>query len=308
MIYTVTVNPSIDYIVKVEDLKLGDLNRMKADYKLPGGKGINVSRVLKQLQVENTATGFLGGFTGDFINNQLLKEGIHTHFTAIEDDTRINIKLKHGEETEINGLGPAITEAEKAKFFEWLQVIQAEDIIILSGSVPPALGNHFYEEVITRCNEKNAEFMIDTTGQELLAALEHQPILVKPNHHELAELFETTFTKNEEIIPYGQKLLALGAKHVIVSMAGDGALLFVDDQVYFAEALKGKLENSVGAGDSMVAGFLGEFDRHHDAVEAFKVGVATGGATAFSTDLAKASLIQKLLPQVKISKLTTEGN
>lgn len=304
MIYTVTVNPSIDYIVRVENLKLGSLNRMKEDYKLPGGKGINVSRILNQLKVENVATGFLGGFTGSFIDKQLSSEGIQTKFTTIADDTRINIKLKGKEETEINGLGPKITNTEKNRFLDFLQTIRAKDIVILSGSVPSSLGQQFYDQVITLCKKRSADFMIDTAGKELLDAIKQKPILVKPNHHELAELFDVTFHRKEEIIYYGKKLLALGAKHAIVSMAGDGALLFTNDKVYFAEALNGKVENSVGAGDSMVAGFLGEYDRTQDPLKAFKVGVASGGATAFSTDLAEASLIQKLLPKVIIQEVT----
>lgn len=182
--------------------------------------------------------------------------------------------------------------------------VTANDIVILSGSVPPSLGNDFYNKIIRICKEKNAEFMIDTTGKELLDALPNRPILIKPNHHELAELFGVELNSVEELIPYGKKCLELGAQHVIVSMAGDGALLFTGEDVYFADALKGELKNSVGAGDSMIAGFVGTFDKTRDPVKAFAAGVATGGATAFSTDLAQKELIDKLLPQVKITKKT----
>ncbi|EAF0570839.1 1-phosphofructokinase [Listeria monocytogenes] len=304
MIYTITLNPSIDYIVQIDQLNLGGLNRMKQDYKLPGGKGINVSRVLNQLNVPSLATGFLGGFTGNFIKDWLQNEGVKTGFVTVKDDTRINIKLKHGEETEINGLGPAISEKEINEFLKVMDKVTANDIVILSGSVPPSLGNDFYNKIIRICKEKNAEFMIDTTGKELLDALPNRPILIKPNHHELAELFGVELNSVEELIPYGKKCLELGAQHVIVSMAGDGALLFTGEDVYFADALKGELKNSVGAGDSMIAGFVGTFDKMRDPVKAFAAGVATGGATAFSTDLAQKELIDKLLPQVKITKKT----
>ncbi|EAE1342721.1 1-phosphofructokinase [Listeria monocytogenes] len=304
MIYTITLNPSIDYIVQIDQLNLGGLNRMKQDYKLPGGKGINVSRVLNQLNVPSLATGFLGGFTGNFIKDWLQNEGVKTGFVTVKDDTRINIKLKHGEETEINGLGPAISEKEINEFLKVMDKVTANDIVILSGSVPPSLGNDFYNKIIRICKEKNAEFMIDTTGKELLDALPNRPILIKPNHHELAELFGVELNSVEELIPYGKKCLELGAQHVIVSMAGDGALLFTGEDVYFADALKGELKNSVGAGDSMIAGFVGTFDKTGDPVKAFAAGVATGGATAFSTDLAQKELIDKLLPQVKITKKT----
>ncbi|MBC1620164.1 1-phosphofructokinase [Listeria welshimeri] len=304
MIYTITLNPSIDYIVQIDQLHLGELNRMKQDYKLPGGKGINVSRVLNQLNVPSLATGFLGGFTGGFIKDWLKNEGIQTGFVTVKDDTRINIKLKHGEETEINGLGPAISEEETTEFLQMMDKVTAGDIVILSGSVPPSLGNDFYDRIIQICKEKQADFMIDTTGQELLDALPNRPILIKPNHHELAELFGVKLENIEDLIPYGKKCLELGAQHVIVSMAGDGALLFTGEDVYFADALKGELKNSVGAGDSMIAGFVGTYDQTNDPVKSFATGVATGGATAFSTDLAEKDLINELLPQVKVTKIT----
>ncbi|EUJ30555.1 fructose-1-phosphate kinase [Listeria floridensis FSL S10-1187] len=223
MIYTVTLNPSIDYIVEVENFSIGALNRMKMDYKLPGGKGINVSRVLNELKIDSVASGFLGGFTGGFIADWLKKEGVKTAFTNVSDDTRINIKLKSGEETEINGLGPDVTEKEQQNFFDQLDAVKQGDIVILSGSVPPALGRSFYSKIIAFCKKKGAEFMIDTAGEELLVALKDEPILIKPNHHELGELFGVEFHTKEELLPYGKKCLELGAKNVIVSMAGDGA-------------------------------------------------------------------------------------
>lgn len=234
MIYTVTLNPSVDYIVEVEEFTLGGLNRMKRDMKLPGGKGINVSRVLKQLGVENTATGFLGGFTGGYIEQWLRQEMIASDFVHITDDTRINIKLKAGEETEINGAGPEISQPEIASLLHKLDALKQGDVVILSGSTPPSLGGDFYSRLIAVCKQKGAEFVIDTTGQALKDALPLGPLLVKPNHHELAELFGVQISTREEIITYGRKLLEAGARHVLVSMAGEGALFISEQGVYHA--------------------------------------------------------------------------
>ncbi|MFB5267443.1 1-phosphofructokinase [Paenibacillus enshidis] len=302
MIYTVTLNPSIDYIVEVEDVKLGGLNRMKRDLKLPGGKGINVSRVLKQLGAENTAIGFLGGFTGRFIEDKLREDSIRTDFVTVQGDTRINIKLKHGDETEINGLGPDISQEEAEALLRNLSALHEHDIVILSGSIPPSLGGDFYERLIGACRQAGAEFVIDTTGEALMKALVHKPLLVKPNHHELAELFGVELHTREEIAAYGRKLLESGAQNVLISMAGEGALLITADKVYHATVPKGTVKNSVGAGDSMIAGFVGTYVLNGDPLEAFRTGVASGSATAFSDDLAVRSLIEQLLPQVKISE------
>ncbi|APB71738.1 1-phosphofructokinase [Paenibacillus polymyxa] len=302
MIYTVTLNPSIDYIVEVDDLKLGDLNRMKRDLKLPGGKGINVSRVLNQLGADSTAIGFLGGFTGRFIDDTLREESIKTDFVIIEDDTRINIKLKHGDETEINGLGPAIRQQEADALVQRLAGLQKNDIVVLSGSIPPSLGGDFYDRLISVCQQTGAEFVIDTTGEALMKALVHKPLLIKPNHHELAELFGVTIHTKEEIVTYGRKLLEAGAKNVLISMAGEGALFITADEVYHANVPAGTVKNSVGAGDSMIAGFVGTLALHGDPIEAFRAGVASGSATAFSDDLATREKIEQLRPQVTISK------
>ncbi|MBR2563439.1 MAG: 1-phosphofructokinase [Paenibacillus sp.] len=303
MIYTITLNPSIDYIVEVDDLKLGGLNRMNRDLKLPGGKGINVSRILNQLGAANTAIGFLGGFTGRFINDKLLEETIQTDFVHIADDTRINIKLKHGDETEINGLGPAIRAEEAEELLNKLSSLQEGDIVILSGSVPPSLGSDFYNRLIHVCKQTKSEFVIDTTGPALMEALVHQPLLVKPNHHELAELFGVTIETREELVSYGRKLLEAGAKHVLISMAGEGALFITGTEVYHANVPKGMVKNSVGAGDSMIGGFVGTYVLHQDLLEAFRTGVASGSATAFSDDLATRKYIDELRNQVMITKL-----
>ncbi|BCA85806.1 tagatose-6-phosphate kinase [Enterococcus saigonensis] len=303
MIYTVTLNPSIDYIVHVDDLKIGEVNRMKKDLKLPGGKGINVSRILKRNKIENIALGFLGGFTGTFISDWLNHERIQQNFTQITSDTRINIKLKAKAETEINGLGPDISTKDIGDLKEKLSNISNDDIVVLSGSAPASLPNGFYQELVQLVKENKANFVIDTTGQDLMDALVHQPVLVKPNNHELAEAYHTTFNTVTDIIPFGKKLLKAGAQNAIISMAGDGALLFTKDGVYQSNVLKRPLKNSVGAGDSMIAGFIGAYSKNKDAVNAFKWGVACGSATAFSDDLAQADFIQELLAEVVIEKI-----
>lgn len=303
MIYTVTLNPSIDYIVHVDQLEIGDVNRMKNDFKLPGGKGINVSRILKRIDNTSTALGFLGGFTGTFINDWMQREDIETNFTTVSDDTRINIKLKAGEETEINGQGPTVSEQEMAELKKVLSHLEATDIVVLSGSKPASVPTGFYQELIKIIKAQGASFVIDTTGADLMDALEKNPLLVKPNNHELAELYQTTFTSVEDIYPFGQRLLDEGAQYALVSMAGDGALLFTQDGVYRSNVLKRIVKNSVGAGDSMIAGFVGNYTKTQDPVEAFKWGVACGSATTFSDDLATAEFIQELLPEVEISKV-----
>ena len=303
MIYTVTLNPSIDFIVRVDGLKLGDLNRMTEDFKVPGGKGINVSRILKRIDTQSTALGFLGGFTGDFISDWLQKEEITTSFTSVAQDTRINIKLKSDSETEINGLGPAISDTEIDQLKEMLNQVTKGDIVVLSGSTPASLRTGFYQELIEIIRQKGAEFVIDTTGDDLKEALRKEPLLIKPNNHELAELYDVVFQSVEDILPYGKKLLAAGAKNVLISMAGDGALLFTKEGTYRSNVLVRPLKNSVGAGDSMIAGFIGSYSKNQDPVEAFKWGVACGSATAFSDDLASRTFIDELLPEVEITKI-----
>lgn len=308
MIYTVTLNPSIDYIVHAETIEMGAVNRMSADLKLPGGKGINVSRILNRLEVPAIATGFLGGFTGRFIDDWLEAEGVPTEFTPIEADSRINIKLKAEVETEINGLGPSVSSLEIARLKQSLQSLNANDIVVLAGSVLPCLPQNFYQELIELIKAQDAEFVIDTTGENLLNALPHQPLLIKPNKEELGELYHTEITELSEVIHYGKKLLNDGPRFVLISMAGDGALLFTKQGVYQSNVLKRPLKNSVGAGDSMIAGFVGRWTQTNDPIEAFKWGVACGSATAFSDDLATAAFISELLPEVTITILEEDYN
>ncbi|WP_010651505.1 1-phosphofructokinase [Oceanobacillus massiliensis] len=303
MIYTITLNPSIDYIVPVNNFKTDALNYMENDFKLPGGKGINVSRILHELEMETTALGFIGGFTGDFIANWLENDHVMTDFIQINGDTRINIKLKSGTETEINGRGPSITKEEADQLLHQMDRTGSKDTVILSGSKPPSLPDNYYQSIIESISQSRAEFVIDTTGEALMAALPYKPLLVKPNSHELAQLFEVNLNTQQDILHYGSKLLDAGAKHVIISLAADGALLITNDGAYIGKSPKGTVKNSVGAGDSMIAGFIADYLQKQDPISAFKMGIASGSATAFSDDLAKKDDILSLLSEVHVTRI-----
>ncbi|MFS0784461.1 1-phosphofructokinase [Bacillus sp. 1P06AnD] len=303
MIYTVTLNPSIDFIVEVDDFKLDHLNRMDRESKFAGGKGINVSRVLAHIGIQSKALGFLGGFTGGFIQDTLEEEGIQADFVKVSEDTRINIKLKTGKETEINGQGPNLSAENMDELMKKLDVLKDGDILVLAGSIPPSLPKTLYSELTAAFSKRGVKVVVDAGGSVLAEVLKDHPFLVKPNHHELSELFGTEITTVEDVIPFGRKVVEMGAQNVIVSMAGDGALLFTGGEVYTATIPKGKVRNSVGAGDSLVAGFIGTYSQEHDFVKAFQVAVATGSATAFSDDLASKEKIDSLLNQVKIEKI-----
>lgn len=302
MIYTVTVNPSIDYIVQLNELTLGEVNRMDYDNKLPGGKGINVSRILKELGLDNTAWGFLGGFTGEFVKEALEKTGLKTNFTPIKADTRINVKIKAQAETEINGRGPELSKEEIAAFTAQFDKLTADDVVIFAGSLVPSLSDDFYFDLIKVIRQKGAQFVIDTTGESLLKTLPENPLVVKPNNHELAELFGVELNSIDDIVKYGKKLLEMGAQHVLISMAGDGGLMITKDKVYRSYAPKGTVINSVGAGDSMIGGFTGTYAKTKDPLEAFRYGLACGSATAFSEDLADANKINEILPMIEIEE------
>ncbi|KUE93441.1 1-phosphofructokinase [Streptococcus equinus] len=303
MIYTVTLNPSIDFIVRLDHLELGSVNRMTSDDKFAGGKGINVSRILQRLDVDNTATGFIGGFTGRFVENGLIAEGIKTNFVQVSEDTRINVKIKAGEETEINGAGPKISDEKLEELKAILAGLSSEDTVVFAGSAPSSLGNQVYNTLIPIAKKAGAEVVCDFEGQTLLDSLNYQPLLVKPNNHELADIFGVELNGLENIEKYAREILAKGAKNVIISMAGDGALLITPEAAYFAKPIKGTVKNSVGAGDSMVAGFTGEYVKSGDPIEALKWGVACGTATTFSNDLATAEFIKETYQEVEVEKL-----
>lgn len=303
MIYTVTLNPSIDFIVRLDHLELGSVNRMTSDDKFAGGKGINVSRILQRLDVDNTATGFIGGFTGRFVENGLIAEDIKTNFVQVSEDTRINVKIKAGEETEINGAGPKISDEKLEELKAILAGLSSEDTVVFAGSAPSSLGNQVYNTLIPIAKKAGAEVVCDFEGQTLLDSLNYQPLLVKPNNHELADIFGVELNGLEDIEKYAREILAKGAKNVIISMAGDGALLVTLEAAYFAKPIKGTVKNSVGAGDSMVAGFTGEYVKSGDPIEALKWGVACGTATTFSNDLATAEFIKETYQEVEVEKL-----
>ncbi|MHA3066054.1 1-phosphofructokinase [Lacticaseibacillus saniviri] len=304
MIYSVTLNPSIDYVIGLSQLTLGRVNRLDSDLKLPGGKGINVSRILKELDLPTTALGFTGGFIGQFVTDRLTNLGLTTRFTPIAGDTRINVKVKAEEETELNASGPTISSDEAAAFKRELDQLQPGDVVVMAGSLPAGLPASFYRDLVPVIHEHGADFVIDTTGQALLDTLPDKPLVVKPNHHELAELFgDPEYTSLEETVQAGRKLLGLGAQHVLVSMAGAGALMITADKAYHGTVPAGKVENSVGAGDSMLAGFTGTFATTHDALESFKVAIACGSATAFSKDLATRAKIEEVKATITITEI-----
>lgn len=302
MIYTVTLNPSIDYIVRLDAVEVGQVNRMDSDDKYAGGKGINVSRILKRLAIDNTATGFIGGFTGRFITDELEKEGISTAFVPVSQDTRINVKIKADQETEINGAGPVISEQELAALKDQLAHLTADDVVVFAGSAPSNLGNQVYKELLPIAKEAGAAIVCDFEGQTLLDSLGYQPLLVKPNNHELEAIFDVTLKTLDDIETYARKILEMGAQNALISMAGDGALLVTENAAYFAKPIKGQVKNSVGAGDSMVAGFTGELVKSGDALEALKWGVACGTATTFSDDLATIDFIKETYEKVEVEK------
>jgi 1-phosphofructokinase len=303
MIYTLTLNPSVDYIVKLENFQLGELNRTVNEAKFPGGKGINVSTVLKQFGTKSKALGFIGGFTGAYIEQYLHNEKVDTDFVQVDEDTRINIKIKTNQESEINAKGPRISEQNFALLKEKIQHLGSDDLLVLAGSIPASLPKTTYEDLVRICSNNGAQFVVDAEGDLLKKVLPYHPFLIKPNHHELGELFNTTLTTAEEVIPYGKSLVEMGAKNVIVSLAGAGAVLINSEKTLFAEVPKGKVNNSVGAGDSMVAGFLAAYVRTGDIQEAFRYSVASGSATAFSLGLCTKEKVEELLPQVHIKEI-----
>ncbi|WP_223593174.1 1-phosphofructokinase [Neobacillus bataviensis] len=303
MIYTLTLNPSVDYIVQLESFSLGELNRTVSEAKFPGGKGINVSRVLKQYGAKSKAFGFIGGFTGAYIEQYLNKENIETDFVKVAEDSRINIKLKTGQESEINAKGPNITELDFHQLKDKIRQLGSSDLLVLAGSIPSSLPETTYEELVKICGETGAQFVVDAEGDLLKKVLPYKPFLIKPNHHELGELFDTAFDSAEEVIPYGKKLAEMGAQNVIVSLAEKGAVLISENIAYLAEVPKGEVKNSVGAGDSMVAGFLAAYERTADLKEAFRYSVASGSATAFSLGLCTKEKVEELLSQVQIKEI-----
>lgn len=297
MIYTVTFNPSLDYVIQVDKLVPGEINRTTHEAVYPGGKGNNVSVILSNLGHSSKALGFTAGFTGEALENMLKEFGCDTAFIRLpEGSTRINVKINAGEETEINGQGPVITEEAQQALFEQLDALKKEDILVLAGSIPNTLPSDIYERILEHLQGRGIHFVVDATKELLLKVLKYHPFLIKPNNHELGEMFGVTLKTRDEIVAYAKKLQEMGAENVLVSMAGDGAILLTEEGViYEAKPPKGKVLNSVGAGDSMVAGFLTGYLNTGDYEKAFRLGVVTGSATAFQYWLATKEDIVALM-------------
>lgn len=298
MIYTVTFNPAIDYIVRMPEFIAGATNRVNYEQVLGGGKGINVSIVLKNLGIDSTALGFISGFTGKEIIRQLHSFGCKSDFIELPNGfSRINVKIKtNDEETEVNGQGPDIPANAIEELFAKLDKLTAGDTLVLAGSIPKTLPDDIYEKIMARLENRNINIVVDATKNLLLNVLKYRPFLIKPNNHELAEMFNVTLTCNDDIITYAKKLQDMGAKNVLVSMGKDGAILVAEDgSITYSPVPKGKLVNSIGAGDSMVAGFLTGYIETNSYEKAFHMGVATGSASAFSENLATRSEVEALL-------------
>lgn len=301
MIYTVTFNPSLDYIVSMDSFEMGRTNRTTGEQMFPGGKGINVSIVLSNLGIKNTALGFTAGFTGEQIEREVRKMGLLTDFISLDKGlSRINVKLKDYDGTEINGMGPDIEPVYVNALYEKLDRLAADDILVLAGSIPNSLPNSIYSDILARLEKKGVLFVVDATKDLLLNVLQYQPFLIKPNNHELGEIFQVTLNTREEVVPYAKKLQEKGARNVLVSMAGQGAVL-VDalGGVHMLAVPKGKLINAVGAGDSMVAGFLAGWTEKKDYAYAFRMGISAGSASAFSELLATRQEIEQVFENLE---------
>lgn len=299
MIYTVTFNPAIDYVVMTDTIRPGEVNRANEERMYFGGKGINVSLVLSELGIKSRAFGFVAGFTGEAIEKGLLSQGIETGFVHLKDGfSRINVKIKSDEETELNGRGPDIPDDAVAELFERLEMIKDSDTLVLAGSIPPSLPSDIYEKILAHLEGRKIRTVVDATKDLLLNVLKYHPFLVKPNNHELGEMFGVKLETTEQIAEYAGKLRDMGARNVLVSMAGDGALLLDENgNIHTCGVCKGTVKNSVGAGDSMVAGFIAGSE-NGDYEYALKLGTACGGATAFSEGLAKKDAIFRLLETI----------
>lgn len=300
MIYTVTFNPSIDYVVAIENFETGKINRTTSEALFAGGKGINVSYVLAQLGVKSTALGFIAGFTGIELQSRLREQGISTDFITVKEGlTRINVKMRSNAETEINGQGPVVSKGELAQLVEKINSLKDEDILVISGSVCKGVSQSIYADVVKLCNEKRVRVIVDASSQLLWNTLEYNPFLIKPNHHELGEIFNQEISTREEMIFYAKELQNRGARNVLVSAGEMGAILVAEDnKVYEQKAPIGNVVNSVGAGDSMVAGFLAGYLKSNSFEEALKLGVSAGSATAFLEGLADKKKIEEVFTAI----------
>ncbi len=302
MFYTMTLNPALDYNMTLKEFARSRVNRSVKEEMIPGGKGLMVSRMLKNLGIESTAFGLVAGFTGAELARMVHELGVRTSFVSLPNGmTRINVKLWGGLEGEINANGPECDEKSLQALFEKLTMLTKDDTLVLSGSVPASLPKDIYVDMIKQVKEKGTRFVVDATGELLKSTLSYRPFLIKPNHHELGELYGVTLTNKEDVAQYAKKLQEEGARNVLVSMAGDGAVLAAEDgSVWFGEAPQGQVVNTVGSGDSMVAGFLAGYETTHSAEQAFRTGIASGSASAFSAALGTKEEVEALLQRVQV--------
>lgn len=300
MIYTVTLNPSLDYVMHLDTINVNGFNRSKKEEIYPGGKGINVSIVLNNLDIPNKALGFIAGFTGQEIDNVMKQLGSNTDFITLDQGiSRVNVKLVASKETEVNGMGPQITPADLTELFTKLEAIQDGDFLVLAGSIPDNVPDSIYQEIMKQLSHKNIHIVVDATKDLLLNVLKYKPFLIKPNHLELAEMFNVELHSDEDIITYARKLQEMGAQNVLISMGGNGSILITNEgEAVKISVPKGTVINTVGAGDSMVAGFIAGYLKSKNLKEALKFATATGSATAFSTWLAQKETIDNLLCQL----------
>lgn len=303
MVYTVTLNPALDYIMQVKKLRFDDINRSYFEDLHYGGKGINVSVVLKRLGIANKAMGFIAGFTGDRLEKMLISEGIDCDFLRLEKgDTRINVKIKSETELDINARGPQIEPEDIENLISGLNKIQPGDYLVLAGSIPENLPDDIYERMLSELDGRGVNFVVDTTGDLLLRVLKYKPFLIKPNHHELGDLFGVKVQSDEDVVLYAKKLQELGAKNVLVSRGSKGATLLDENgKVTNIGIIEGKIVSTVGSGDSMVAGFIAGYSDTGDFSHALRLGAACGNATAFCNALAEASDIQSVYKKLKIN-------
>ena len=301
MIYTVTFSPAIDYVVDLNSFVPGELNRTIKEEYYPGGKGVNVSMTLSNLGRGSVATGFLAGFTGDFIIRELEDHHVSSRFIEVEGNTRVNVKIRcNGSETAINGQGPNIGDYEIEQLIKTLERLGRNDTLIISGTIPSSLPNNIYELILARVVDNDCLIIVDAEGDILLNCLKYHPFLIKPNKRELESALKVTINNDEELIAAAKEMIKRGATNVIVSLGGDGALLVGKDiEPIKVKAPQGKVIHTVGAGDGLVAGFIDEYLDSYDMIRAFKKGVATGSATAFSEDLASKELAESLFEQME---------
>ncbi|TDQ42886.1 1-phosphofructokinase [Aureibacillus halotolerans] len=308
MIYTVTLNPALDYVVHIDSFNEGSVIKSTNSYTSAGGKGINVSRVLKTLGSPSKALGFVGGFTGKAIVDAMAKEQIEADFEQLEGETRINVKLKSGQETEINGVSPDITDANFTNFQKKLEQINENDTVVLAGSVPATLPETVYATLTKLIHNRGAHVFLDTSGAGLREGLKAAPDFIKPNHQELGELYDTSVDSISDAVRLAKRIQTdFGVTHILISMAGDGALYVSGKKVIHAHAPKGTVINSVGAGDSFTAGFIHQFKKHDTVEDALKLAISTGSATAFSAGLCDRETVEALVPTIELQGLNEEG-